>query len=929
MQRKLVKPGLLLHFSLAVYCLLPGIIRAQSGPTVWAAPSLQRVGRTDAPGASTQAQISAAKGEYESFQIVVRAPSGNGLTNINVAVSDLTGPSGQIIAKSNLTLYREQYVNVTSSSPDWGGSNRPLSPGWYADGLIPFVNPATGAAITGATLQAVPYNLAAGTNQPFWVDVLVPRTAAAGYYTGSFTVSSSQGTVSGQISLHVWNFTLPMKPTLKSSFAYFQAGTLAAQQELLRNRVMPLSVSASNEAGLISGYGLKSNNVGPWSGADVATCVMSAAPSVSQFQAAAANHQTGLYLFDYSADEVDNCPNLYPILKQWAYNMHQAGIKNLVTMAPVTALFDDGSGTGRSAVDDWVVLPGMYNNSVSTIQQAIQKGDSVWSYNTLVQDSYSPKWEIDFAPINFRVQPGFINQSLNLTGLLYWKVDDWSSDPWNNVNNAGKFSSNNYPGEGMLVYPGQTVGITGVAPSIRLKWIRDGVDDYEYIDLLKKAGQGAWAIQIAQTMGPDWTSWTRDTNALESAREQLGQKLDTLGGGSGSAPSAPGSPSPGNGATAVSTTPTLSWAAGTGATSYDVYFGSLASPSLVGNVTGTSYKTATLAASAKYYWKVVAKNSVGSTSSTIWSFTTNPTAGSTPPPTSSFNPIRVHAGGSQYTDPQGQTWSADYGYSTSNEYTTGNSISNTNAQPLYQTERWASGGFQYRFGVPNGTYSVTLKFAEIYFSQAGQRVFSVAINGQTVLSNFDIVAQARGANIALDKQFSTNVTNGQITIQFTGVVQNPKVSAIQILNSSALVRVHAGGGTYTDSQGHVWNSDYGYSAGNTYGTGNNISNTSSVPLYQSERWNQGPFQYQFSVPNGPRTVTLKFAEIYFSQVGQRVFNIVINGQTVLSNFDVVAQAGGAYVDLDRQFTVNVANGTITIQFIPVVQNPKISAIEID
>jgi hypothetical protein len=92
-------------------------------------------------------------------------------------------------------------------------SNRPLAPGWYADGLIPFVNPATGAAISGATLQAVPHNLVAGANQPFWVDVFVPRTAAAGYYTGSYTVSSSQGTVSGQISLHVWNFSLPMQPS--------------------------------------------------------------------------------------------------------------------------------------------------------------------------------------------------------------------------------------------------------------------------------------------------------------------------------------------------------------------------------------------------------------------------------------------------------------------------------------------------------------------------------------------------------------------------------------------------------------------------------------------------------------------------------------------------------------------------------------------
>ena len=53
---------------------------------------------------------------------------------------------------------------------------------------------------------------------------------------------------------------------------------------------------------------------------------------------------------------------------------------------------------------------------------ALAKGDEVWSYNTEVQDPYSPKWEIDFAPINFRIQPGFINQSLHLTGLLYWSV---------------------------------------------------------------------------------------------------------------------------------------------------------------------------------------------------------------------------------------------------------------------------------------------------------------------------------------------------------------------------------------------------------------------------------------------------------------------------------------------------------------------------
>jgi len=108
-----------------------------------------------------------------------------------------------------------------------------------------------------------------------------------------------------------------------------------------------------------------------------------------------------------------------------------------------------------------------------------------------------------------------------------------------------------------------------------------------------------------------------------------------------------------------------------------------------------------------------------------------------------------------------------------------------------------------------------------------------------------------------------------------------------------------------------------------------VDNTVASPLYQSERWNQGAFQYQFAVSNGTHTVILKFAEIYFTLVGQRVFNVVINGQTVLSSFDIVASAGGRFVAIDRQFTVNVTNGLITIQLIPVAQNPKINAIEID
>jgi Domain of unknown function (DUF4091) len=501
---------------------------SQTLPQVWVVPSLERVGPDDPVGSGTQARLWAARGEYESFQIVTRAPNSTDVTDVNVSVSDLSGPGGQLISKDKLTLYREYYVYIGRGrgSPDWRGSNRPAGPGWYPDALIPFVNPATGSPPSSGRVTAVPYSLSAGKNQPIWVDVLVPRTAQAGQYTGTYTVTSSNGIVRGEILLNIWNFSLPLQPSLTSSFGVWNDKSSAIGTELLRHRIMPDNVPLQHEKMLIDSYGLSATGLGFWSGAKYGKCSMSPAPSVSYIQGVAAAHQSGLLLYDYSADEIDHCSNLSPALKQWARNLHAAGVKNLVAMGPKPELLDDGSETGRSVADIWAILPDTYDTDIRNVQAAIQKGDQVWSYNTEVQDAYSPKWEIDFAPINFRIQPGFINQSLNLTGLLYWRVDRWSSDPWNNVSMTDGGGS--FPGDGELLYPGSNAGFDGVVASMRLKWIRDGVDDYDYIQLLKQAGYGDWALQIARCIGPEWTHWTRDPRALETARLKLGQRLDSL-----------------------------------------------------------------------------------------------------------------------------------------------------------------------------------------------------------------------------------------------------------------------------------------------------------------------------------------------------------------------------------------------------------------
>ena len=97
-------------------CRTPAPVDAPAVHAVWAVPSLVRIGERDPVGASSAAEIWAARGEYESFQIVIRAGEA-GLTNVSVAVTNLSGPGGATIPASALAVYREHYVTVSMSSP--------------------------------------------------------------------------------------------------------------------------------------------------------------------------------------------------------------------------------------------------------------------------------------------------------------------------------------------------------------------------------------------------------------------------------------------------------------------------------------------------------------------------------------------------------------------------------------------------------------------------------------------------------------------------------------------------------------------------------------------------------------------------------------------------------------------------------------------
>src|SRR6266511_744882 len=98
---------------------------------------------------------------------------------------------------------------------------------------------------------------------------------------------------------------------------------------------------------------------------------------------------------------------------------------------------------------------------------------------------------------NYRV-PATMAWRDGMKGLLYWGgMAYWSktADPWTDVpiyTGSGKPQQGEkgivFNGEGSLVYPADAAGYHGIVPTIRLKALRDAMEDYDYLALLERAG---------------------------------------------------------------------------------------------------------------------------------------------------------------------------------------------------------------------------------------------------------------------------------------------------------------------------------------------------------------------------------------------------------------------------------------------------------
>ena len=114
----------------------------------------------------------------------------------------------------------------------------------------------------------------------------------------------------------------------------------------------------------------------------------------------------------------------------------------------------------------------------------------------------------------------------------------------------------------------------------------------------------------------------------------------------------------------------------------------------------------------------------------------------------------------------------------------------------------------------------------------------------------------------------------------------------------------------------------GGASGSTYATTDAIKSTDAPKLYQAQRYGpDGGLDFLLSgLPPGPAQVTLYFAETYWTKPGARKFDVVLNGKTVLHDFDTYAEAGGKDIAVQNTFTVDAPQGTVEISSGTVAEN---------
>jgi len=567
----------------SVLILLCGgtVALAQALPVeVWAVPSVYKV-RPNEPAqaanlvwnsGSKTVSIAGAKNEHIPFQLVISVPPSDSQaappSGFFVEAGDLRSDTGRI-PRENVKLYFEHSILCYGKSGPTGET------GFWPDALAPLTER---FGMTVEFRQTI-------RNRAIWVDVVTPPDIPAGNYSGAIGVMQNGTPVSEiKLRLTIYGFALPRETHLITYMGVSSDGLAAAHhlapaspeaKALLRtyhaflyaNRMEPwfneplqpqIKVSGDN---VLLGFDREAYELymNQWQTKRV---ILEAAPSAVLAGAPAfspdANQRIHSYLsqtadyyrkngwlkrlvFNSPIDE-PNSAGQFEDTRKWAALVHEGapGVPFLVTKTPVP--LNSNWGTLRGYVNNFSIHGNDLNGPAArqAIREEQAKGGEITWYISCDQAYPQPNYFID-APAMDPVMVPWITWRYQMQGILYWDMKFWSQtpDPWMSPVTylSGFLCSDGYVlnGEGSLLYPGSGVkehtgqrNVEGPVSSIRFELLREGIEDYEYLWLLKSLGDPQFADDAARSIVVDVRAFSRNAEDLFALREKVAHRIEEL-----------------------------------------------------------------------------------------------------------------------------------------------------------------------------------------------------------------------------------------------------------------------------------------------------------------------------------------------------------------------------------------------------------------
>lgn len=532
---------------IAILAFGVSLARGASPILLTGADSMEKVFRDEpwSRAPATTLLIEAAKNEVEGVQLVVAPAAKEDLRAATLEVTDLAGENGAAIARSNITWNVVGYVETA----------QPAYPttkvGWWPDPLLPDRQ----------------FDVKAGQVQPVWINVRIPADAKAGIYRGKVTVRvAGVQEQSVPLEVRVWDFAVPKQQHLETCFLLRPDNF----QRFYRLPKVPIEMFEEWVDFCLDHRISVTLCDWPDFKKDVERLVARQLDrGGSAFCLANAWFQKGApeTRRKHNAQMVGEINPLYDRAKQrgwidrayvychdeigkeqytFAHELYGDLKKAMPDLRLMQTFYkDDPIPALGDVLDVWAPVTGRYRQAEFQRQQA--KGDGVWWYVCCGPSKPYANLMIEWPAIDHRILL-WQNWKYNVTGLLYWGLNVWGENEkgdkrwpeakWNPatfVNEAGK----GHNGDGQLIYPGPN---RRPLSSIRLENLRDGIEDYEYLWLLRDAvtrlkksdpakhqaliAEAERALAIDDAVVKDLTNFTGDPKVLRQSRAALARLIE-------------------------------------------------------------------------------------------------------------------------------------------------------------------------------------------------------------------------------------------------------------------------------------------------------------------------------------------------------------------------------------------------------------------